>query len=52
MVGPKDAGPSQSVQGDPLFLKTKSEDGVEGQAKAANSEAPRVGSAELAVVLP
>ena len=48
VAGPEDAGLSQSVQGDPLFLKTESEDGVEGWAESAKSEALRVGSAELA----
>ena len=48
MAGPEDTGPSQSAQGDPLFLEMELKDGVEGLAKSAESEAPRVGSAELA----
>ena len=41
--GPKDVGPSKSVQGDLLFLKTESEDRVEGWANTAKLEAPMVG---------
>ena len=41
MVGPKDTGPSQSAQGDPLFLEMELEDGVEGWAESVESEAPR-----------
>ena len=40
-------GPSQSVQGDPLFLKMESEDGIKGQAETSESEALRVGLAGL-----
>ena len=47
-MGPKDVGPSKSVQGDPLFLEMESEDGVEGEAETAKLEATMVGSAELA----
>ena len=44
-MGPEDVGPSKSAQGDSLFLEAELEDGVEGQAETAKSEATRVGLA-------